>query len=659
VLLLHWPGADWRVIQPLLDAGQLPHLESLVLRGVSGKLVASLPLITPALSTSLATGCWADGHGVLGWVKPASTAAGVVPLGAPDLCALPLWHQVAASGGQACAVGWPLSFPAGGSAAVIVSDAFAPALGATFEQWPLPASSVWPLSLRADLAELRVHPSEITAEQLLPFCPQAARIDQETDERLPLLITQLARAASVHSAGTWLASGSAGTWDLLAIHFDFIESLSTHFMRYRAPRLPQVTALDFEIYRDVVDGAYRFMDLLLGRYLELMPPDTHVIVASAHGFLLDDLRPTTAAGVSGQLAEQGYRGLGMLVAAGPGLREDALVFGATVRDLAPTVLQLLQRPAAGAMDGQVLQGLFDDGKAPVPLPARTLSATPAQAPAPPQRIDEAGAARRLREWQTLGYLRALDHDPETAADQAQASWLANLAEVKTARGRPREALLPLQQLLQLAPGRVSTRLALAQVCLAVGDAARCRELLKALTDDGVHSADLELLRAQLSLHEHDAAQARCLLQQLGATASAGAIGRKQLELMGRLQLQLGDWLAAESSFSQALQIDSEFAAAWRGLGLALVGRGDHAAAIEPLMRSLGLLYQQPDVHYQLGRALAAVGRLLQAQEALHNALRIEPGLAPAQAALQQVHAALAHEALQAVRATPPTAPPHR
>ena len=45
-----------------------------------------------------------------------------------------------------------------------------------------------------------------------------------------------------------------------------------------------VTTHDFAIYRDVVDGAYQFMDLLLGRYLALLGArsgdETHVMLVA-------------------------------------------------------------------------------------------------------------------------------------------------------------------------------------------------------------------------------------------------------------------------------------------------------------------------------------------------------------------------------------------
>ena len=56
VLLIGWDAADWKIINPLLDAGELPALEKLINNGVIGSLATLDPPISPMLWTSIATG---------------------------------------------------------------------------------------------------------------------------------------------------------------------------------------------------------------------------------------------------------------------------------------------------------------------------------------------------------------------------------------------------------------------------------------------------------------------------------------------------------------------------------------------------------------------------------------------------------------------------
>ncbi len=65
VLLVGWDTADWNIVSPMLDAGALPRLASLVERGTMGRLTATAPVHSPSLWTSIVTGRRAYGHGIL------------------------------------------------------------------------------------------------------------------------------------------------------------------------------------------------------------------------------------------------------------------------------------------------------------------------------------------------------------------------------------------------------------------------------------------------------------------------------------------------------------------------------------------------------------------------------------------------------------------
>jgi tetratricopeptide (TPR) repeat protein len=646
VLLLGWAGADWRLIQPLLDTGRLPHLDSLIQRGVMGNLFAPAPLTPPILWTDIATGRRADAHGILGFAKPQQNGVGMAPVDAADVQTPSLWEWVRAAGRHARVVGWPVTHPAvcGEDAAgsvTVVSDAFAEARGDSFDAWPLREGTVSDPALEAVLAELRLHPTEVTAEQLLPFVPRLADIDQETDERLPLLVASLARAASVHGAGTWLAEHRE--WNLLAIHFELIERLSAAFLRYRAPHMPHVSERDFQIYQEVVDGAYQFMDLLLGRYLALVPPTTRVMIVSDHGFHVNQLRPAPLRQGIGDPPARGYRELGIVVCAGSGIKQDELVFGATLLDVAPTVLHLLGLPIPRELEGQALTRMLLEPMA--PASSDMLQTAHQPLPAVP---DSDWAAGRLRELMTLGYLAPIPADPEEAAEQIQIARLDHLAQVHLSRRRWHDALAVLEELLDLAPERMGTHLAIARCHYALGDLSACRAVVNDLVASGLHGPSLDYLLGQLCLKEGDPAAARTHLERAEA---AGVGGWHLLERIGRTHLEAGDPEAAERAFRGTLDIDPEHALALGGLGVSLAKQGRHSEAVECLMRSLGVLQHQPDVHFNLGLSLAALGNPAAALQALGNALAIEPNMPQARAAMQHIQREIAHAMINGVRAS--------
>ncbi len=152
VLLLGWDGADWKVIQSLLDRGQLPNLEGLINRGVMGNLATLQPILSPMLWTSVATGKRADQHGIHGFIEPRPDGSGIRPVTSTSLRAQPLWNILPAHGLRSAVTGWFATYPADCLQGTVVSDVVVNARGASFEDWPLPERVVSPVSLREVMA---------------------------------------------------------------------------------------------------------------------------------------------------------------------------------------------------------------------------------------------------------------------------------------------------------------------------------------------------------------------------------------------------------------------------------------------------------------------------------------------------------------------------
>src|ERR671936_1219920 len=64
VLLIGWDGADWRILDPLLERGVLPNLAALIARGGRATLASTIPTHSWTAWPSFLTGVDPDGHGV-------------------------------------------------------------------------------------------------------------------------------------------------------------------------------------------------------------------------------------------------------------------------------------------------------------------------------------------------------------------------------------------------------------------------------------------------------------------------------------------------------------------------------------------------------------------------------------------------------------------
>lgn len=63
-VLIGVDGASWNVINPLIEAGSLPNLKKLIIRGSSGILNSIDPLLSPIIWSTIASGKLPDKHGI-------------------------------------------------------------------------------------------------------------------------------------------------------------------------------------------------------------------------------------------------------------------------------------------------------------------------------------------------------------------------------------------------------------------------------------------------------------------------------------------------------------------------------------------------------------------------------------------------------------------
>jgi predicted AlkP superfamily phosphohydrolase/phosphomutase/tetratricopeptide (TPR) repeat protein len=403
VLLIGWDAADWKVIQPLLEAGQMPNLARLMAGGVHGNIATIYPALSPMLWTSIATGKRAYKHGVHGFCEPLPDASGVRPISLLSRKTKAVWNILNQTGHRSVVVGWWPSHPAEPLNGVMVSNHFQHPVGEPGDMPPLPPGTVHPASLAASLGELRVNPMELTGEFMRLFVPDYEKVDQAKDRRLHSLGKIVAETMSVHAAATELVETQ--TWDFAAIYYSGIDHFGHGFMRYHPPRLPWVTEEEFAIYQHVIVNAYCYHDAMLGTLLGFADENTTVILMSDHGFHADHLRPGyIPAEPAGPAVE--HRHFGILCLKGPALRVNERLFGAGLLDICPTVLTLFGLPAGKDMDGKVLLNAFKDPTAAgiEPIESWDLMAGEAATHPAETRLDPVASAEAFKQLVELGYV---------------------------------------------------------------------------------------------------------------------------------------------------------------------------------------------------------------------------------------------------------------
>ena len=441
VLLVGWDAADWKVINPLMDAGKMPNVQRLVENGAMGQIATLHPPLSPMLWTSISTGKRPFKHGIHGFSEPTPDGRGIQPVTNLSRKTKAVWNILNQHGLRSVVIGWWPSHPAEPINGVMVSDHYHRASQPLDKGWPLLKNAVHPPELAETLADLRMHPDLLVPEMVEPFIPLAREIDQDKDKRMAGLMRTLCECVSMHAAATWLLDNQE--WDFFSVYYDAIDHFCHGFMKYHPPRQSWISERDFELYGNVVNMAYQFHDQMLGTLLKKAgygEPNNHltVILMSDHGFHPDHLRPASIPDIPAGPAIE-HRDFGILAISGPGIKKDELLHGPSVLDIAPTILTMYGLPVGEDMDGKVLSQAFVEAPGVAFIPSwEDVPGADGRHP-PHTRLDPVAAHEAMEQMIALGYIERPDENREVAVEKTIRELRYNLGEAYQDDDRHQEA----------------------------------------------------------------------------------------------------------------------------------------------------------------------------------------------------------------------------
>ncbi len=403
VVMVAADGADWRVIRPLLDAGEMPHLARLMARGVHGPLATIHDSNSAVIWASIYSGTRPADHGVLDFYTihlPGMRGPGIYPVhrtffkelagylerfGLAERVTMdrfsmrepPIWEVAAALGRSIGVVdGYYYSYPA-----LPLSDpnSFFVAYGADrfhhrAERRPGGAATapdagdyVQPVGLLSEIGPLL----------------DGYEFDWQSKVLLRLL--------SDHSQP-----------DLVSFYShqpDAVQHWSWH--AYQPWLYLGVSAQEVAAHGDDIPSFHRKLDAFLGKLLEHLDKDTVLVLASDHGH-----SPTILHTMDTQ---HRHGPPGILVMAGGPLRHGMALDGATIYDLYPTLLYLLGLPVPETAAGHVLTDAID----PEVLRRRPVTTVASYAGVVPLRelsaVSGAPGTEQERDREELEKLKALGY----------------------------------------------------------------------------------------------------------------------------------------------------------------------------------------------------------------------------------------------------------
>jgi predicted AlkP superfamily phosphohydrolase/phosphomutase len=112
VILIAWDGADWRILDPLLEQGALPNLQALLDRGQREVLRSTVPTHSWSAWPSFLTGVDPDDHGVYDILETKPGTHRQYPVTFKSIKARTFLDDLTAAGKNQLLLDVPLTFPA-------------------------------------------------------------------------------------------------------------------------------------------------------------------------------------------------------------------------------------------------------------------------------------------------------------------------------------------------------------------------------------------------------------------------------------------------------------------------------------------------------------------------------------------------------------------
>lgn len=660
VVVVGVDGADWEMIRPMAERGELPTFARLLREGGAAPARTFEPSLSPLLWTSIATGKNPDEHGILDFVTRDPQSGRLVPVTSTLRRVKAVWNVASEFGKRVAVVGWLATWPAEAVEGIVVTDrvAFHPFDPARTGQ--AATGLTHPPGLAETVERLMPAAASVPFDSVAPFLA----VNREAYDAAPcdtyrpgqsIGNFRLARAAAEGYRRIALDLFRRGDWDLFLVYFEFIDAVSHLFVRYMPPAHRDLPPADAAAFGGAVAAAYRWQDRVLGEILSLCDERTVVLVVSDHGFLTGERRIAAPSEVLGGEAALWHRDEGIFLAAGAGVKPGATCPPVSILDVTPTVLWLLGLPVARDMAGQPLRDLFDERfVASHPLETTSTFETGApRAPAGPVAgAEDEAIQERLR---ALGYLAAdgvneavhraillrergdfagsaAEWERAKAMAPARTDVLVGLGFAYHRLGRADDARREWERAIATDPRCVDAHVNLGNLAYERGDLADAARRYEAALDADSLATEAYVNLAQVYLDQNRFEEAAEILSAAKAIAPGDARVRFRF---GVALAEMGGVETALAEFKRALELDRGLAipiGVW--FGRLMERAGDLESAAAQYEKVIAAAPGSVEAHLRLARVLVRLGKRDRAGQVYVKVLSIDPENAEAKKGLE-------------------------
>jgi predicted AlkP superfamily phosphohydrolase/phosphomutase len=369
-------AANWNVLTPMLEAGELPNIASLLRRGSYGVLKSGVPIQSPQMWTSIATGVVPERHGITRFVAELPGGTKEVPVTNNMRRVKAFWNILSERKISVGIVGWWPSWPVDEVEGFMIAQRAWP-VNWSLHGIPFGAARdregrlvtddfpgrTWPESLYEEFETFVVTEEDVTTRELDQFFADSRFTDPARQFHARWVY---AKDKTFADAGLHFLVKERP--DVFAVYLQGTDVVSHYYWGYQEDEGFAVRPDDARTYGRVVKNYYAFIDRAIGRYLEVVDDRTAILIISDHGFeTKPDLKLRWERGERIRTEEGGKdvpwdHGIdGVIIFAGPGVKAEHRIVGKpSVVDVTPTVLAYLGLPAAEDMDGRPLTECFEE-----------------------------------------------------------------------------------------------------------------------------------------------------------------------------------------------------------------------------------------------------------------------------------------------------------
>jgi Flp pilus assembly protein TadD len=595
VIFLGLDAADWQLLDEYIASGAMPQLARIVREGTSGVLETIRPPLSPLVWTSMMTGVGPIEHGILDFVQFDPESGAKEPITSTLRRAPAIWNMASAAGKRVAVLGLWATYPAEPVNGVIVSDRLFTFL---FKEEAPPRGVVHPPErdswARDTLARTERDVDEAALKQYLPWLTDAEyRRFADSNDPYGQPVSALRRILIDTRVYDRLGRDALerDRPDLAIVYFEGTDTIGHVFAPFAPPRQPQISPADYDRYSAVPARYFREIDDRVGEYRRLAEASGAVLMlASDHGFLWKDGRPTTLSSNATTTAARWHRSEGMYVLWGRGVQASPGHTGrGSVQQVCATLLALLGLPQGRDVDGPPLPGVE------APAGARVDYFAQYQPAAPPAATGATADPDTLAKLKSLGYVG--DGGPSTSptrgATRTPGSY-NNEGVILKEHGKSVPAIEAFEKALALDPNLASALWNLSDLLYARGsDLDRSDTLLVRALANGLPDGTRIVIGRAIGYQR--SGQADRSLKLVNAALQRQPKEPEFLLFRGRYRVDAGDCGGAADDFEKAEQLSPQNAAPYASEGVARLCAGDRTRAKRAFERSLAIDPNQPKV----------------------------------------------------------------